>query len=279
MKNRPIIIFIFSLLLISSSLHAQRVRFYYNYKSIPDSLNKENIVDELMVLELNIDEKQSAFFSHIKLKSDSVMAANTIKGKWMMPNSSIKTQYVIAKNLDKKETFYYTRNHTIVPVSKVEDHRKFDWKITNEKDSILIYSVQKATSDFGGRSWNAWFTNDIPFSDGPYKFSGLPGLILKISDVTNSHSFELIGLEKIEANAYQLLRHKSYFQALNLSLDEYFKSVLAYRKEPGLLLKQKVFRGEVYFKDEEDKRKYLRDNEIRERKELAKDNNQIEILK
>lgn len=34
-----------------------------------------------------------------------------------------------------------------------------------------------------------------------------------------------------------------------------------------------------YFKDEEDKRKYLRDNEIRERKEFAKDNNQIEILK
>lgn len=44
-------------------------------------------------------------------------------------------------------------------------------------------------------------------------------------------------------------------------------------------MKQKVFRGEVYFKDEEDNRKYLRDNESLERDELAKDNNQIEILK
>ena len=143
---------------------------------------------------------------------------------------------------------------------------------------MLIYSVQKANAEFGGRIWNAWFTNDIPFSDGPYKFSGLPGLILKISDVTNSHNFELIGLEKIESNAYKLLCQKSYFQAMNLSFDSYFKSVLADRKEPGLLLKQKVFRGEVDFKDEEYKQKYLRENEANAREELAKDNNQIEIL-
>lgn len=259
-------------------MQAQRVRFYYNYKSTPDSLNKQNVLDELMSLELDIDKKESVFFSQIKLKSDSVMAANTIKGNWMMPNSYIRTQYVIEKKLEHKETFFYTRNHTIVPVSKVKNQRKFDWNITNEKDSVLIYSVQKATAEFGGRIWNAWFTNDIPFSDGPYKFSGLPGLILKISDVTNSHNFELIGLEKIESNAYKLLGQKSYFQAMNLSFDSYFKSVLADRKEPGLLLKQKVFRGEVYFKDDEDKQKYLRENEANAREELAKDNNQIEIL-
>ena len=54
--------------------------------------------------------------------------------------------------------------------------------------------------------------------------------------------------------------------------------MLADRKEPGLLLKQKVFRGEVDFKDEEYKQKYLRENEANAREELAKDNNQIEIL-
>ncbi|GEM_PF-4973733 len=79
-------------------MQAQRVRFYYNYKSTPDSLNKQNVLDELMSVELDIDKKESVFFSQIKLKLESVMAANTIKGIWMMPNSSVRTQYVIEKN-------------------------------------------------------------------------------------------------------------------------------------------------------------------------------------
>jgi hypothetical protein len=29
-------------------------------------------------------------------------------------------------------------------------------------------------------------------SDGPYKFSGLPGLVISVNDDTNSYSFELI---------------------------------------------------------------------------------------
>ncbi|WP_262892927.1 hypothetical protein [Kaistella flava (ex Peng et al. 2021)] len=32
------------------------------------------------------------------------------------------------------------------------------------------YKVQKATTTFGGKKWVAYFTRDIPFTDGPYKF-------------------------------------------------------------------------------------------------------------
>ena len=49
----------------------------------------------------------------------------------------------------------------------------------------------KKRQEFAGRKWTAWFCRRTSFNDGPYKFKGLPGLIVKISDETNSHSMEL----------------------------------------------------------------------------------------
>ncbi len=79
-----------------------------------------------------------------------------------------------------------------------DEDLKFDWKITSEKQKIGDYSAQKAETDFGGRHWIAWFSTDIPFQDGPYKFYGLPGLIVKISDDANNYSWELKGNKKVE---------------------------------------------------------------------------------
>jgi len=77
------------------------------------------------------------------------------------------------------------------------DDSKFDWKISNEKQKIGAYNAQKATTEFGGRKWNAWFTADIPLQDGPYKFHGLPGLIVKVEDEAKDYSWELKGNKKI----------------------------------------------------------------------------------
>lgn len=57
--------------------------------------------------------------------------------------------------------------------------------------------MQKATADFGGRSWIAWFTKDIMISEGPYKFRGLPGLIFEISDTKDNFYFQLIKSYKL----------------------------------------------------------------------------------
>jgi GLPGLI family protein len=70
-----------------------------------------------------------------------------------------------------------------------------NWIITNEKKNIQNYLCTMAKAKFRGRSYEAWFTNDLPISDGPWKFKGLPGLILEISDTTGQVK---IFAEKIE---------------------------------------------------------------------------------
>jgi hypothetical protein len=49
----------------------------------------------------------------------------------------------------------------------------------------------------------AWYATDIPISRGPYKFAGLPGLILKIADTENLYSFECIAIEKSDEQIYK----------------------------------------------------------------------------
>lgn len=61
------------------------------------------------------------------------------------------------------------------------DEPSFSWSILQEKKKIGTLEAQKAETEFRGRRYTAWFTVDIPISSGPWKFSGLPGLILEVS--------------------------------------------------------------------------------------------------
>ncbi|MDL2239914.1 GLPGLI family protein [Bacteroidales bacterium OttesenSCG-928-L14] len=78
-----------------------------------------------------------------------------------------------------------------------EDIPQINWEIHNDRKDILNYSCQKATAEFRGRTWEAWFTFDIPFSDGPFKFTGLPGLILEIYDIQNHYVFKCTGIKTL----------------------------------------------------------------------------------
>lgn len=73
-----------------------------------------------------------------------------------------------------------------------ESKKDIKWKIKPDILTINGFKCQKATTFYGGRQYEAWFSKEIPISDGPYKFSGLPGLIVKISDTKGHYVFELI---------------------------------------------------------------------------------------
>ena len=71
----------------------------------------------------------------------------------------------------------------------------FNWKLMPAKKVVAGYECQQALTTFGGRSWEAWFTRAIPVSEGPYKFYGLPGLIVKVRDAHDNYVFELLSFE------------------------------------------------------------------------------------
>ena len=70
------------------------------------------------------------------------------------------------------------------------------WSIQNDTLTVCGYKCQKAVCHFRGRNFEAWFAPDIPVSQGPWKFGGLPGLILKLYDVDGLYRFECVNIEQ-----------------------------------------------------------------------------------
>jgi GLPGLI family protein len=70
-----------------------------------------------------------------------------------------------------------------------EDPSAIRWDIRNDTATMSGFPCQKAVAVYAGREWIAWFTSEVPSSEGPYKFSGLPGLIVHISDTRQHYVF------------------------------------------------------------------------------------------
>lgn len=71
-----------------------------------------------------------------------------------------------------------------------EAYPQMHWILSDKKEDtkkINNYICNKANLKFRGRNYIAWYTTKIPLSFGPWKFSGLPGLILEIYDETNTY--------------------------------------------------------------------------------------------
>ena len=77
-----------------------------------------------------------------------------------------------------------------------EECPELEWTISSETETILGYECTKATASFRGRTWYAWFTMDIPLNYGPWKLSGLPGLILKAEDADQYFTYEAVGIKQ-----------------------------------------------------------------------------------
>ena len=72
----------------------------------------------------------------------------------------------------------------------------FDWQLQDGDSIVCGYPCHKAITTFRGRTWTVWYTLDLPYSDGPWKFCGLPGLVLYAYDSEDKFRFNCIGIEK-----------------------------------------------------------------------------------
>ncbi len=108
-----------------------------------------------------------------------------------------ETLYVVKSASDSTMTVYDIIG-TDEPVYYTEPYSEMVWEIGDSTKTVLGYECIQADTDYHGRHWTAWFTPDIPIQDGPWKFHGLPGLILDVRTCEGKYGYVADGIEKSE---------------------------------------------------------------------------------
>ena len=115
------------------------------------------------------------------------------------PANYIKKSRIIQYNYFTSQKSYWLYNSVYRFFIGYEfDLPEIQWTVTDEKRVIGNISCQKATAWVKGRLYDAWFASSLPFSTGPWKLHGLPGLILEAYDQKKQVQFRFVSIENIE---------------------------------------------------------------------------------
>lgn len=266
-------------LIVGIVTFAQNKRFIYEYKFISDSTNIDDVKTEMMFLDTTKDG--SKYYSYTVFNSDSIMkvdlekqlaATGSINVKSDMQKGSVR--YSVTKTYPDYKINLHRRLG--MDAYNISDDRKINWKISSEKEKIGEWNAQKAEADFAGRHWTAWFSTEIPIQDGPYKFRGLPGLIVKVEDKTGSHKMELKGIKNITGNV-----DINVFEVKEIAVNsKQFQKVLKeYENDPTKGIKQIQMGGTSIVLTGKDgtSTKIAKEQEERLKSQIKKDNNRIEL--
>ncbi|WP_261509791.1 GLPGLI family protein [Chryseobacterium paludis] len=160
------------------------------YKSTPNYIHQE-------FFSLQVLNDRAFFVSEKALKFDSIFQSEFQKAA-----VSGSTNINFSGKSFPKTKFPYTiiqTNKNIQYFEKVgmallsyKESTINNWNLINESKIINSFNCKKAEVSYKGRNWIAWYSTDIPLTYGPYKFTGLPGLIIKISDQNGDYDFELV---------------------------------------------------------------------------------------
>lgn len=143
-----------------------------------------------------------------------------VNGNSVIFNKASKNLFIF-KNYTTKEI--YSTEKVITKSFTVKDSMNlFNWELQIDTKQILGYDCQKATMNYRGRDYTAYFTPDIEIYAGPWKFSGLPGVILEIQ---SNDSYIKIVANKIVLNKDETLIINPYQKIIHdaISWNEYLK--------------------------------------------------------
>jgi GLPGLI family protein len=149
-------------------------------------LNKDQDYYATETFSLIGNDQVSVFESQGRFLTDSLLKDGNITSHLQLPNTNFN--YTLFKR-DNKYKVQATIGISAL-FEYVEDANK-KWRLTQEAKIINGYNCLLAQLAYGGREWDVWYTLDIPIQNGPFKFDGLPGLVVQAQDDTKSYIFTL----------------------------------------------------------------------------------------
>jgi len=202
----------------------------YEMSYVADTSKRDKPEKEMMMLK--IGRRTSSFYSYARFVADSVMKALQASGASMETMGEQMQQY------QSRISYQIYKNHPQGKVTTLDElaagryrceeaNEAPQWELTDETATILSYPCRKATCSFKGRDYEAWFTTDIPRSEGPWKLQGLPGLILRAQDARREYAFECVALVQEKGDAKIMYGDKGYEPVSRKDLNRLFERFAA----------------------------------------------------
>jgi len=154
---------------------------------------------------LLITKDRSVYATENYFKKDSIFnlihegKMTSFQGIIEMREKGLKTDFEHLIQKKYTDSTIKTSEGILIDNYVYQQSLKPKWELVNETKEINNYACQKAITTFQGRTYVAWYSAEIPFSDGPFKFWGLPGLIVHIQDSNNEFNFQLISFKESKA--------------------------------------------------------------------------------
>lgn len=140
------------------------------------------------------------------------------------------------KNGVKKNNSFFTAVLNGEDIFVLDEVPNLKWLVDQKTNkTILGFKCIKATTVFRGSTLTAYFSEEIPLSIGPFKFSGLPGAILEIRvDNQNYDIWKAIKVDlkttkvidfKPKFPSFTKLKIKDWIELQDKANDEYSNSI------------------------------------------------------
>lgn len=182
----------------TETIAPETMEFVYDYKWCNDTTEQlaDNYTSEQMLLQIGADGL-SKFSSYKNLTIDSLLlnvtpeqiAEAAMDGR--LDNGDFMTIY---KNYPPGR-LTHTEQICTDWFRYEEEMPRIEWELTDSVATVLSYECRAAVCRFRGREWTAFYTEEIPLMEGPWKLHGLPGLIMKATDKDGEYTFECIGIK------------------------------------------------------------------------------------
>lgn len=209
-------------------------KIHYQFVHINDTNQRDKYLESELVLYLG---QSSSFYTTISSELVNQQLKEQMNDPAFDGNLVIKSaghttpeSYYTVPTKQKLQLYYAIgRNRYLIE----EEFPKLDWQIKEETREIGGYSCQKAEVRFKGRHYTVWFTSEIPFQAGPWKLSGLPGLILEATDSRSEVKFTYAGFDKIEGGEQLVEVPKNAIKTNKKTLQ---RQIEAFHKNPSAYL-------------------------------------------
>lgn len=222
------------------TLGTSYMRVYYEMKFMPDTLDRTNFDKRYMILDVGKDGL-SCFMERNDWCRDSISESKRIGDKISdtdLNNSRrlagrVYDGHRIVKSYPNADMLFFRGRADLDQFRYEERKPDFKWELKPvERKKVAGYECTLAMGSYAGRTYKVWYTTEIPVSDGPWKFCGLPGLILEVEDLSGEYFYTCTKIQKRDG----FIAVRDVKKAIETTRERFLKAFQRSKEDPGAIV-------------------------------------------